>query len=148
MLVVLLVSVAGCAKEPISIDQVTIGPDDQARCAALVAALPQKLDDQSRRKVAPAAALGAAWGDPAIVLTCGVADQLPAGAACQEVDGVGWYAPEAAFDDQSLDLEMTTIGVRPVVHLTVPTKYRPPPAILVQLAPALKQALQSTRGCL
>jgi hypothetical protein len=143
----LLVLVAGCAKEPVSIEQVTVTRDDEARCAALVAALPKKLADLDRRRVAPAAALGAAWGDPAVVLTCGVDDKLPKAAACQEVEGVGWYAPEEAFDDQSLDVELTTIGLRPVVHVHVPAKYRPPPAIMVQLAPALKATLAATGGC-
>jgi hypothetical protein len=143
----LALGVTGCAKGPVSIDQVTLSVDDLARCNALVAALPQQLADLDRRKVAPAAALGAAWGDPAVVLTCGAPYDVPAAATCQEVDGVGWYAPEEVVDDQSLDAELTTIGLRPVVHLHVPADYRPPPAILVQLAPLLKQTLAATTGC-
>ena len=137
----------GCAKGPVSIDQVTVSADDEARCVALVAALPEQLAGLDRRKVAPAAALGAAWGDPAVVLTCGVPDDVPAAATCSEVDGVGWYAPEEAYDDQSLDVDLTTIGMRPVVRVHVPAEHRPPPAIMVQLAPALKQALVATTGC-
>jgi hypothetical protein len=143
----LSLGLAGCAKEPVSIDQVTLSADDLARCEALVAALPQQLTDLDRRKVSPAAALGAAWGDPAVVLTCGVPDDVPAAATCQEVDGVGWYAPDEVVSDQSLDAELTTIGLRPVVHLHVPAEDRPPPAILVQLAPLLKQTLAATTGC-
>jgi len=144
----LSLGLAGCAKEPISIDQVTLSADDLARCVALVAALPQQLADLDRRKVSPAAALGAAWGDPAVVLTCGAPDDVPPAAACSEVDGVGWYAPEDEIDNQSVDAELTTIGMRPVVHLHVPADYRPPPAILVQLGPLLKQTLAATTsGC-
>ena len=138
---------SACGKEPVSIDQVTISAADEARCVALVSSLPATLDGQNRRKVAPAAALGAAWGDPAIVLTCGGPDTVPRGAACQLVDGVGWYVPEGAFADQSLALDMTTIGLRPVVHLHVPAAYRPPPAILVPLAPLLTRTLKKTTGC-
>jgi hypothetical protein len=112
-----------------------------------VAALPQKLDDLDRRRVAPAAALGAAWGDPAVVLTCGVADTIPPTAICAEADGVGWYIPAEDSNDQSLTLEMTSMGLRPAVHLTVPADYRPPPKILVGLASAMKQALARVPGC-
>jgi len=139
--------VAGCAKEPVTIDQVTVTPDDQARCVALVAALPQELAGQDRRAVSPSAALGAGWGDPAIVLTCGVDDPIPAAAVCARADGVGWYIPDAAANDQSVDLELTTMGLRPAVHVHVPADYRPPPAIMVQLAPALKQTLAAVEGC-
>ena len=138
---------AGCAKEPVSIDQVTVTTDDLARCEALVAALPEELDGHDRRRVAPAAALGAAWGDPAIVLTCGVDATIPPTAVCAQADGVGWYIPAEASDDQSVDLEMTTIGLRPAVRVQVPADYRPPPAIMVQLAPALKQTLATTGKC-
>jgi len=138
---------AGCAKEPVSIDQVTVTADDLARCEALVAALPEELDGQDRRAVAPSAALGAAWGDPAIVLTCGVSVTIPRQATCAETDGVGWYVPAAASDDQTVDIDMVTIGLRPAVSVHVPADYRPPPTIMVQLAPALKQTLAPIEGC-
>lgn len=125
-----------------SIPEATGSADELARCEALVAALPEELAGLSRRTVTPAAALGAAWGDPPVVLSCGVPqDTIPPTAPCQVADGVGWYIPEEAYDDQAADVALTTLDVRPVVHVQVPGRYRPPPAIMVALAPLLKEHL-------
>lgn len=49
-------------------------PTTVAACAALIAALPASLGpDISRRPVTPDTGRSAAWGDPAVVLRCGVA---------------------------------------------------------------------------
>ncbi len=143
----LLLLLAGCGKEPVSIEHTAPSPEDAARCQALVKALPDALSDQDRRLVSPAAALGAAWGDPPIVLTCGGDWPIPATAACQEVDGVGWYVPEDAFDDQSADVLMTSIGFEPVVQVELPADYRPPASAMVELAPAIKKSLKVTTPC-
>lgn len=120
---------------------------DAGRCEALIAALPVVLSSQERRAVSPAAALGAAWGDPPIVLTCGGDWEVPAAASCQEVDGVDWYVPEAAFNDPAADVVMTTIGRAPVVRVELPADYRPPAAAMVDLAPAIRQTLAPTTPC-
>ena len=90
-----------CGKEPVSIPTLRLSAADQAVCQRLVDALPDHVADQSRRKTQPAAALGGAWGDPAIVAQCGV--PVPAGftrtAGCQTAVCVGWYLP----DDQLAD---------------------------------------------
>ena len=93
--------------------------------------------------------LGAAWGDPEIVLVCGVDE--PEGfdqfSACEEADGVGWYVPEEQAFDPSADLVMTTIGIEPRVELRIPGPYRPPAGILVEVAPAIKEHLRVFRPC-
>ncbi|CUR56627.1 conserved exported hypothetical protein [metagenome] len=143
----LLVLLAGCAKEPVTIEHTNPSADDTARCEALVDSLPDTLGDQDRRLVSPAAALGAGWGDPPIVLTCGGDWPIPAGASCQEVDSVGWYVPESAFDDQSADVVMTSIGFEPTVQVVLPADYRPPAAVMVGLAPAITKTLKPTTPC-
>jgi hypothetical protein len=105
------------------------------------------VSSESRQSVTPDDALGAAWGDPAIVLTCGGSWDIPATANCQEVNGVDWYAPESSFSDQSVDVVLTTIGWTPVVRLELPAEYRPPAAAMVDLAPAIKKTLKPTTPC-
>jgi len=79
-LVVLLL--AGCtggtpapATGPVAVDRPAVtGADVDAACAALVAALPDEIDPGvERRPVEPDEGRTAAWGDPAVVLECGVA---------------------------------------------------------------------------
>jgi hypothetical protein len=143
---------AACGKEPVSIPTLRLTPADEAVCQRVVNALPAKVDGQSRRKTQPAEALGGAWGgDPPIVAQCGV--PVPTSfnrtSPCQTADGVGWYVPDQEFRDQSSDLVITTAGYRPIVQVTIPSKYRPEglAAAMVQLAPMVKQYTELVQPC-
>jgi uncharacterized protein DUF3515 len=143
--------VVACGKEPVSIPTLRLTAADQAVCQRVVNALPDEVDGQSRRKTQPAAALGGAWGDPAIVAQCGVPE--PAAfhrtSACQTADGVGWFVPDDQFADESSDIVIATAGYRPIVQVTVPATYRPEglAAAMVQLAPMVKQYTQLVKPC-
>ena len=66
-------------------------------CARLATRLPTELDGRDRRDTDPPSPRTAAWGDPAVVLRCGVG--RPAGLTGSEVvvvDGVGWVLAERA----------------------------------------------------
>jgi uncharacterized protein DUF3515 len=116
-----------------------------------VNALPDRVADQGRRKTQPAAALGGAWGDPAIVAQCGVS--APGGltrtSSCTVADGVGWFVPPDQVEDSSSDVVMSTIGYRPILQVAVPAKYRPNgvAAVMVELAPMVKQYLRLVHRC-
>jgi hypothetical protein len=150
-LVALGLAIASCGKDPVTIPTVRLTAADQAVCQRLVNALPDTVADQDRRKTQPAAALGGAWGDPAIVAQCGVG--VPEGfsrtAACTVADGVGWFVPESQADDQSADVVMSTAGYRPVLQVTVPATYRPSglAAAMVELAPMVKEYSTLVRSC-
>ena len=142
---VLLLSACGSGVEIRSSD---VSPETRRQCQELVAALPDRVADQKSRPT-EGSALGAAWGDPAIVLTCGVgrpADYDPL-AGCQTVDGVDWYVPLDQVSDQSQDVVLTTIGRTPGVQLRVPASRRPPAAALVDLAGAVKAHSTSSQPC-
>ncbi len=102
---------------------------DRKACKALVDDLPHRVSERPRRET-KGGDLGAAWGDPAIVLTCGVG--TPEGyqptSPCQRVNGVGWFVPEDQISDQGKDVVMTTIDRKPNVEVVVPSEYRPPDA--------------------
>ena len=140
-----------CGKEPVTITTSRLSAADEARCQRVTDALPNTVAGQSRRKTQPAAALGGAWGDPAIVVQCGVG--IPAGfsksAACTEADGVGWFVPDSQVNDQSADVVMSTAGYRPVLQVTVPATYRPNglAAAMVELAPMVKDYTRLVRPC-
>jgi len=149
-LVVALV-VAACGKEPVTIPTLRLTAADQAVCQRVTDALPDSVDGQDRRPTQPAEALGGAWGDPPIVLECGVG--VPRGftrtSGCQEADGVGWFVPDTQIDDQSADVVMATAGYRPVVQVTVPASYRPEgvAAAMVELGAVVKKYTRLVHPC-
>jgi hypothetical protein len=145
------VVLVACGKEPVTITTSRLSAADEATCQRVTDALPNTVAGQSRRKTQPAAALGGAWGDPAIIVQCGVG--VPAGfsasAACFEADGVGWFVPDSQVNDQSADVVMSSAGYRPVVQVTVPASYRPNglAAAMLQLAPMVKQNTRLVHRC-
>ena len=143
--------VAACGKEPVSIPTLRLTAPDQAVCQRVTNALPSTVAEQDRRKTQPAAALGGAWGDPAIIAQCGTAvpKDFSKSAACTVANGVGWFVPDSQVNDQSADVVMSTAGYRPVLQVTVPAHYRPNglAAAMVELAPVVKQYTRLVHPC-
>ena len=152
----LALALAGCGDEPVIIDSPRLDAADADACRSLLDDLPDQLYDEDRRLVAPAAAYGAAWGDPAIVLTCGA--PLPEGlddlSPCLEANGVGWFLPPGAEDDLAddedpADVTIAAAGYRPVVAVTIPGDYRPGgvAAVTAGLAAAVEANLELVDPC-
>ena len=147
----LLLALAGCADEPVSIPSSDVGPAARVTCEQFLADLPSQLAGQRKRALARNGALGAAWGDPAIVLTCGggLPDDFDRFAQCVEANGVGWFVPEDAEADQSSTAVLTAAGYRPVVRVTVPGDYRPEgvASVMAQLADPVRDHLKLVDRC-
>ena len=137
LLVAGLLLVAACSPATVDIPAPALDDEEAAACADLVDALPDQLVDQERR--GPDVAHGAAWGDPAVVLRCGVDE--PAGfdelSTCQVVNDVAWYIPQEQVTGEPVDIVMTTVGRRPNVEVALPEEYFPPAAAMAQLSDAL-----------
>jgi hypothetical protein len=91
-----------------------------APCAKLLNGLPRTLDASAARPVTAAPDRVVAWGDPAIVLRCGVAKPPAATAIAQEfvINGVAWvYA-----DDHGTGV-WTATKRTVYVEVRVPAKY-------------------------
>ncbi|GGF39209.1 hypothetical protein GCM10011519_11060 [Marmoricola endophyticus] len=132
----------------VRIDGPSLSPAARKACASLTAALPERVADRDRVEV-DTPSRGAAWGDPATVLTCGVstpADYDPFG-MCQETAGIGWYVPRDQIEDQSADVVMTTIGRSPRLQVTVPASQRPPVDVMTDLAPAVRAHTREVGRC-
>jgi Protein of unknown function (DUF3515) len=142
---------AGESGEAVSIPSPAPDAGDRAACARILTALPDSLAGERRRPITPHDALGAAWGDPAMVLTCGV--DRPADfdefATCVEANGVDWFVPADQVEDDSLDVTFSTAGYRPIVQLDVPAEYRPEggAAALAELAKPLRKRLETVQPC-
>jgi hypothetical protein len=142
------VLVSGCGDDSVEVDDFSVARADREACRALLEDLPGSLSDQEQRPV-DGSPYAAAWGEPPIVLRCGVG--APEGfdkfSSCQRVNGVDWYVPEETIDDQGADVLMTTVGRSPRVEVLVPADYRPPVAAMVDVAGTVKQHTRRTGGC-
>jgi hypothetical protein len=116
------------------------------RCTHLNDQLPQDIESLKPRVISPRTPFVHAWGDPAIVLTCGVplpAGYSPTSSETTAVNGISW------FEQQEPDQVVWTAvsqhplgsGERLSIRLTVPTSYQGQGAFLVDLAGALKTTL-------
>jgi hypothetical protein len=146
-----VLALAGCSSTP-TIDDVELSAADRAACELLVADLPDTLAGLDRRDVEPDDALGAAWGDPAYVLTCGVPEpgDYEATAECNVIAGVGWYVTDDQLSDLSEDATPIALSLKPYVEVSVPADYRTEgiDRALADLAPALKEHLGEGLSCL
>jgi hypothetical protein len=143
--VVALLVLTSCA---VGVPSTKVSDPERKACSELVDTLPDHVSDQEQRET-KGNPLAAAWGDPPIVLRCGVG--RPAGygpfSACQVVNGLGWFVPEETMDDQGADVVMTTVGREPAVEVKVPAKYRPPAAVMVDLGTAVKAHTRLVKPC-
>lgn len=149
-LLVVLPALVACGG-PVEIDVPELSDADRAACDAFTAALPATLAEQERDDVEPSDAPAAAYGDPAIVVRCGVAapDDFDLTASCETANGVGYFTPDEQYSDQELDLTLTAAGYRPRVEVSIPARYRPNagPAAMAVLAPLVKEHFTLVDDC-
>ena len=117
-------------------------PGTHGDCATLVADLPDVVEGDGcdgvleRRDLAGQTPGAAAWGQPPIILRCGVAP--PAGIdptqAVLEVAGVGWSAVPGHGGTFFYALDRAAI-----VEVAIPDDYAPEAQVLVDLADAVAQ---------
>ena len=96
------------------------GPVAAAACTRMATALPDQVRGQSRRTVEPTSDQTAAWGDPPIVLTCGVPrpPELQAETTLLTVDGVDWFVQPLTRGTR-----FTSTGRVAYVRVEVPEDY-------------------------
>jgi hypothetical protein len=134
-----LLSACGGGDGTVRVDSPSGG--DAGGCTALIRALPAQVNDESRRTTSGYSA-AAAWGDPAIVLRCGVPTprEYTRTAHCDTVNGVDWFFPAEQVGDDGADVVFTLLHRSPRVEVRVPAHYRPqgPGNVLVDLAKVVK----------
>ena len=150
---VLLLSLTACSPDAVTIEAYDLSAADRTTCQALVDDLPDTLAGQARTSLdANSDGLGAAWGDPAYVLTCGVPEP---GAyeptdECNVIADVGWWVPDDQMQDLGEDAGAIALSLTPYVEVKVPARYRTDgiDRALAELAPALEEHLAAGRSCL
>jgi hypothetical protein len=103
-------------------------------CAALKGALPDEVLGQTTTATKPTSSFATAWGDPAIVVRCGVPDPQALTPTSQllTVDGVDWL-PEQLTSGYLFTSTGRTINV----EVSVPAAYAPEASALPEISPAV-----------
>ena len=83
-----------------------------------------------------------AWGDPAIIATCGWPALGPTQEQCLQVSGVDWVV--SPLSDGT---KFTTFGTDPAIVVLVPKAYAPEPLVLPAFGPAAEALPRNGRRC-
>ena len=149
-----VVLLGGCSQDessnPLPVDAPTPAFEDRDACRTLNDALPEHVADQRTRQVDPQTDWAAAWGDPAIVLTCGgpPAEGFRRTSTCTTVNGVDWFIPEEQLETPTgEDLTMTTVNREQVVQVRMPAEYFPPATTLADLSSVVARSTEATGSC-
>ncbi len=154
-----LAVVTGCGRQ-VAIEP---PPDPPPICGDLIENLPDSVDGSGRRPTSPDSSATAAWGEPPIVLRCGVPrpDALDSTAVLFDVDGIPWFPedlqagivfttiipaglpvgpdPSTIPDTDDSTSDDLTSGYA-YVEVIVPAAYPSPGSVLADLTPALAQS--------
>ncbi len=120
---------------PVDVPPVT--PEAEASCPALMSSLPLELAGEPSRRVQSDTPYAYAWGEPPIVLVCGV--DRPAGfvvgVSAIQINGVQWYVDTS--DPEST--VWTTVDRPDYVRITLPAEVDSAP--VTALTPQIAEAL-------
>jgi hypothetical protein len=111
-------------------------------CERVAAALPHTLLTTDRRTTKPSSPALAAWGDPAIILRCGVESPGASTDHCETVDGIDWVV-QGLSDGE----DFTTYGRSPAIQVLVPKHYAPEEFALTGLSAAVATIQQGEHRC-
>ncbi|SFL48641.1 DUF3515 domain-containing protein [Geodermatophilus ruber] len=122
---------------PLEVEVPPVTPEADAWCPALMGALPLELTGEPSRPVRSDSPYAYAWGEPPIVLVCGV--EPPAGFEATspliQINGVQWFV-----DTSDPDATVWTTVDRPVhVRVTLPAATDSAP--VTALGPVINDAL-------
>ena len=149
LLAVTALLLSGCSSS-VEITSTGLDDDGEAACRGLVEDLPSTLFEQESVDVS-GDGIGAAWGDPAVVLTCGAPapEEFNAWSRCSEIEGIGWFIPESQMKDFESDVVITAQSHDPRVQLLIPAEHRQkgPDTWLAALATPIEENLTEVKPC-
>ena len=109
-------------------------PPTSSECEQVLADAPIKLLGQLQRETQPSDAAAVAWGDPPIVLACGVEPITSPTAQVIAVESIEWIASPISESEGTV---FTTVDIAPVLQVRVPAAYRPEIDAVVDITTAL-----------
>ena len=128
------------ATTPVTVAAPTLPAAQATACRALLSHLPDAVRDRRRRPVTDGPEQNAAYGDPAITLSCGAAAVTPpATADVYPLSGVCWYSQPGAGGTV-----WTTVDRTVPVRVTVPSRYDAPGQWVIAFSPAVAAELPAS----
>jgi hypothetical protein len=126
-------ALAGCGFGAVEVEPYDVLPGADEACAGLLEDLPEVVADAVTRDIEPAELPAAAWGQPPIVLRCGVGlpPEYQPDAILTEIDGVAWLPAEGIGGSF-----FSTVDRDPIVEVAVPDDYDPA-TVLGDLGPTI-----------
>lgn len=125
----------GACSSPVTVPAAEGGGSPE--CAEVDALLPDELAGAGRRQTTGGAGT-AAWGDPAILLRCGVDPVVVSTQPCVGVPGDGDEVDWVVLASDETGAIVRTFGREPAVEVEVPGSYGPAP---VSVLPDLSEAV-------
>ncbi len=147
---IIVLVLAACGADPVPVARPNLNEVEKPLCEDFIRVLPDEVGGLAPREVTPPNGLSAAWGDPAVIVTCGglMPPEFTDDSACEEIAGVGWFTPEDQLKDPGVDAQVTTIGIEPLVSVLIPAKQRgDAAAILTDLAPHIRSKMFISDPC-
>jgi hypothetical protein len=110
------------------------------QCDELASGLPQTVDGAGRRPTTPNIPSTAAWGEPPIVLRCGV--QRPAAfsptSTVVDVAGITWFPEELTAGVLFTAVDWPSSGQPVFIEVAIPDRYESPAAIITDIGITLQ----------
>jgi hypothetical protein len=122
---------------PVDVDTPDVTPEADLACPVLMGQLPLDIAGETSRQVRSDTPFAYAWGDPPVVLVCGVAPPAGyvVGAATYALSGVEWFV-----DDTDPDVYVwTTVDRLVPVEVRVPREYDS--ALVTALSPIVDTSI-------
>jgi hypothetical protein len=128
---------------PVAVDAPAPEGAAATACQRLAQQLPETLDGLERRDVEPRTLTAAAWGEPPVVMRCGVPPPTALRPTSElfVVNGIDWFAEPLQGGAQQRGVRFTTTGRVANITVTVPAAHAPEADVLVDLAAPVAAAV-------
>ena len=140
-------ALTGCGRQ-VAVTPASLAPKE---CARIVSVLPDTVDGAGQRPTTPQSPVTAAWGEPPIVLRCGVErpQAYTPTSVLLEIDGLGWLAepleagtvftlvswPAAAAANADAPM--------PYVEVIIPEAYSSPGGVIADISASISAAISA-----
>ena len=125
---------------PVEVDTPDVTPEADLACPVLMGQLPLEVAGETSRQVRSDSPFAYAWGDPAVVLVCGVPP--PAGYAADSgtlaISGIEWFVD----DSDPAVYVWTTVDRLVPVEIRVPAEYDS--ALVTAVSPVIATSIPYT----
>lgn len=118
-------ALAACGSSTVRVPGFTVTSAGRQACPRIMAHLPAHVAGQHRRTTT-GSRFATAYGDPAIIVRCGVErphDYL--NAPCLTRNGIGWSTPLRQSEGGGNEVDMTLVHRSVALKVSMPASYRP-----------------------